>query len=37
MRQQMSGSVVNIMEGGKFTPPQINGSELNNEGTSSTT
>ena len=34
MRQQMSGSVANIMEGGKFTPPQINGSELNNEGTS---
>ena len=28
MRQQMSGSVANIMEGGKFTPPQINGSEL---------
>ena len=28
MRQQMSGSVANIMEGGKFTPPQINGSEI---------
>ena len=28
MRQQMSGSVANILEGGKFNPPQINGSEI---------
>ena len=28
MRQAMGGSVANIMEGGKFTPPQINGSEI---------
>ena len=30
MRQQMSGSVANILEGGTFNPPQINGSELFN-------
>ena len=28
MRQQMSGSVANILEGGTFNPPQINGSEI---------
>jgi len=28
MRQQMSGSVANILEGGVFNPPQINGSEI---------
>ena len=28
MRQQMSGSVANILEGGAFNPPQINGSEI---------
>lgn len=30
MRQAMGGSVAHIMEGGKFTPPAINGSELTN-------